>query len=62
MFCQLVKKEDAKKEIQILFHELFQCICCVYLNQDAVPIRHAPRRVSKAVMPAVKIELERLVS
>ena len=62
------KNGDAKKEIHSLFPELFHGICCVKttykieLNQDAVPVRHTPRRVPEAVKSRVTIELERLVS
>ena len=68
LFCQLVRMGMRKKEIQSLFPELFQGIGCVKttykieLNQEAVPVCHAPRRVPEAVKPEVKIELERLVS
>ena len=53
----ILKNGDVNKEIQYLFLELFQSIGCVKtthkieLNQEAVPVCHAPRRVPEAVKP-----------
>ena len=64
----LGKTGDPKEEIVKLFPELFKGIGCVdvcykiELSSDALPVKHAPRRVPESVRPLVKEELDRLVS
>ena len=59
--------DDPKSKIIDLFPELFKGVGCVdtlyriELEPDAIPVKHAPRRVPEAIKPKVKDELDRLV-
>ena len=59
--------DDPKSKIIDLFPELFKGVGCVNtlyhieLEPDAIPVKHAPRRVPEAIKPKVKDELDRLV-
>ena len=59
--------DDPKSKIVDLFPELFKGVGCVdtlyriELEPDAIPVKHAPRRVPEAIKPKVKDELDRLV-
>ena len=63
----LGKSGDAKEEIKSLFPDLFNGIgrlqnaYRIQLSPDAVPVRHAQRRVPESVKPKIKEELDRLV-
>ena len=63
----LGKSGDPKTEILEYYPELFKGIGCVKtmykieLLKDAIPVRHASRRVPEAIRPKVKLELDRLV-
>ena len=63
----LGKSGDAKEEIKSLFPDLFngvgrlQNAYRIQLSPDAVPVRHAQRRVPESVKPKIKEELDRLV-
>ena len=63
----LGKSGDPKAEILEHYPELFKGIGCVKtmykieLLKDAIPVRHASRRVPEAIRPKVKLELDRLV-
>ena len=62
----LGKSGDPKAEILEHYPELFKGIGCVKtmykieLLKDAIPVRHASRRVPEAIRPKVKLELDRL--
>ena len=59
--------DDPKSKIIDFFPELFKGVGCVdtlyriELEPDAIPVKHAPRRVPEAIKPKVKDELDRLV-